>query len=126
MVCVPAEGEGGQVVGTSPTVRRSVAIQIALQFGLQVLTGLLSSTRQSVHSCQKAVLASVQTVAANIIGTRARAGHVYQIEFAVATGIFSTETGCTHVVQVQGRAGLGRQTVGETLQPGFCWFLGRY
>jgi len=107
MVCAPAEDKTGQVVGTSPAVcRTAVAVQVARQFRPQVPTRLFSSTRQGVHSFQKAIFASIAAIAANIIGTSARS----QIEFALITSILSTDTDCTHVVQVQRRACLGRQT----------------
>lgn len=100
MVCAPAEDKTGQV-GTSPAVcRTAVAVQVARQFRLQVPTRLFSSTRQGVHSFQKTIFASIAAIAANIIGTSARS----QIEFALITRIFSTDTDCTHVVQVQRRA----------------------
>lgn len=101
MVCAPADGETGPVVGTSPAVcRTAVAVQVARQFRPQVPTRLFSSTRQSVHSFQKAIITSIDAIAANIIGTSARS----QIEFALGTSILSTDAGCTHVVQVQRRA----------------------
>eukprot|EP00438_Fugacium_kawagutii_P007245 Skav211565 [mRNA] locus=scaffold2228:179077:179298:- [translate_table: standard] len=73
MVSISREGKGCKIVRTSSTIQIAIAIQIARQFCSCSRTGLLSTTRQAMHTRVAGRCTCILILTANIIGAGATA-----------------------------------------------------